>query len=357
MFNVRGCRQIGKSDCVRNNRKLFNPLLKPYYIYANSILMRKTWLVIGLLLWLAAPAQRSDSAQVRDSSVGRGTVVRQQDTLTQQSDSATQRDTLFQNPIDSAAVAEPVFSLLSDSSLYNQQPYFSATNPVKRLVSKRSWQGKEPLFYSTVALLIFFALVRNNFSRYASDLSSLFFRTTIKQRQIKEQLLQAPLPSLLLNILFFISGALFINLLLTHYGLNGPFSFWILFLYAVAGLIGIYMLKFLALKICGWLFHMSDVTDAYTFIVFTTNKIIGIALLPFIVLLSFTAGPFQKALFALSITVVAALFLYRFYLSYVTIERQLKISFFHFLLYLLGFEIVPLLLINKLLFRFLGESV
>jgi hypothetical protein len=53
---------------------------------------------------------------------------------------------------------------------------------------------------------------------------------------------------------------------------------------------------------------------------------------------------------------VVLLFLYRFYLSFATIERQLKISFFHFLLYLIGFEIVPLLLINKLLFRFLGES-
>jgi len=53
---------------------------------------------------------------------------------------------------------------------------------------------------------------------------------------------------------------------------------------------------------------------------------------------------------------VGLLFLYRFYLSFATIEGRLKISFFHFMLYLIGFEIVPLLLINKLLFRFLGES-
>jgi hypothetical protein len=226
-----------------------------------------------------------------------------------------------------------------------------------RLVQKREWQGKESLFYSTIALLIFFALVRNNFARYAADLFALFFRTTIKQRQIKEQLLQAPLPSLLLNIVFFISGALFINLLLAHYGLGQSFSFWLLFLYAILGLVVIYMLKFITLKLCGWLFHMSDVTDAYTFVVFTTNKVIGIALLPFIILIAFSSGPFQQGILSLSIVVVAALFLYRFYLSFATIERRLKISFFHFLLYLIGFEIIPLLLINKLLFKFLGESV
>lgn len=258
---------------------------------------------------------------------------------------------------DTPKAAAPLFSLLPDSSVYNRHPYFSFTDPVKRLTSKRQWQGKEPLFYSTIALLLFFALVRNHFSRYASDLFALFFRTTIKQRQIKEQLLQAPLPSLLLNLVFFISGALFINLLLAHYGLGRSLNFWVLFLYAFLGLVAIYMLKFVTLKLCGWLFRMLDVTDAYTFVVFTTNKIVGIALLPFIILLAFTTGPFQQGILTLSIFVVALLFLYRFYLSFVTIERQLKISFFHFLLYLVGFEIIPLLLINKLLFRFLGESV
>jgi hypothetical protein len=316
--------------------------------------MKKIGVVIGLLLWLAAPAQGGDSARRRDSSIFTGPTALQRDTLTQQADSARQ-DTFFQNR-DAPTIVTPVFSLLTDSSVYNRQPLFSFTNPVKRLAQKRTWQGKEPLFYCTVGLLIFFALVRNNFSRYASDLFSLFFRTTIKQRQIKDQLMQAPLPSLLLNIVFFISAALFINLLLAHYGLGRSFTFWFLFLYAFLGLIVIYILKFITLKLCGWLFHMSDVTDAYTFIVFTTNKIIGIALLPFIILLAFTTGPFQQGILTLSIIVVVALFLYRFYLSFATIERQLKISFFHFLLYLLGFEIVPLLLINKLLFRFLGES-
>jgi hypothetical protein len=124
----------------------------------------------------------------------------------------------------------------------------------------------------------------------------------------------------------------------------------------VAGLVAIYLIKFITLKLCGWLFRMSDVTDSYTFIVFTTNKIIGIALLPFVILLAFTSGPFQQGVLTLSIVIVVALFLYRFYLSFATIERQLNISFFHFLLYLIGLEIVPLLLINKLLFKFLGET-
>jgi hypothetical protein len=51
--------------------------------------------------------------------------------------------------------------------------------------------------------------------------------------------------------------------------------------------------------------------------------------------------------------VVGGLFLYRFYLSYVSVYRLVKLQFLHFLLYLAAFEIAPLLLINKLLFQFL----
>ncbi len=308
--------------------------------------MKKAWVLFCLCLWLAAPAQTDSTAPIDTAAAF--SILPAGDTA------SAGRNKLFQNPIDT--VAKPAFSFFFDSALYNHQPYLNFRNPVMRLTSVKAWQGKEPLFYATIALLIFFALVRNNYSRYASDLFSLFFRTTIKQRQIKEQLVQAPLPSLLLNILFFITGSLFLNLLLAHYGLSQRFAFWLLFAYGIAALVMVYLIKFVTLQICGWLFHISDVTDAYTFVVFTTNKVIGIALLPFVVLLAFTNGPFQQAIFTLSVTIVVVLFGYRFYLSYVTIERQLKISFFHFLLYLVAFEIVPLLLINKLLFRFLGDN-
>lgn len=279
-------------------------------------------------------AQADSTAPLRDTTVVQDTVVRAIDSLP----------------------TKHTYSFLLDSSLYNRQPYFQFTKPIRRLASERSWQGKEPFFYATVALLIFFALVRNGFQRYTQDLFGLFFRTSLKQRQIKEHLMQAPLPSLLLNILFFMSGGLFINLLLQYWGLGQAFNFWLLMLYCIAGLAAVYIIKFISLKISGWLFKLSFATDIYTFIVFTTNKIIGIALLPFIILISFTSGTLLQTAVIFSLVVVGGLFLYRYFLSYVSLNRQVKINFFHFLLYLLAFEIVPVLLINKVLLQVLGES-
>ena len=59
---------------------------------------------------------------------------------------------------------------------------------------KKFFFGKEYLFYYLVFLLILFGLLRRVFAKYFYDLFRVFFRTTLKQRQTQEQLLQSPLP-------------------------------------------------------------------------------------------------------------------------------------------------------------------
>lgn len=299
--------------------------------------IRYICLVVSMLLATLAEAQ-VDSLPFRDTVQKNGTPV-------------YVKDTLVINEVSKPAVLR---AMRFDSALYEGHPFYSIKNPVRLIISRRQWVGKDAFFYISIALLLFFALVRNAFGRYLQDLVKIFFRTTVKHRQIKDQLMQAPLPSLLLNILFFISGGLFLNLVFQRYGLGEQYSFWWLLLYSVAGLACIYLVKFITLKICGWLFKLSDAINAYIFIVFTTNKIIGITLLPLIVLLTFTNGVFNTAIFNLSFLLVSLLFLYRFYLSYASIQRQLSVQFLHFVLYLCAFEIIPLLLINKLLFQFLS---
>lgn len=243
-----------------------------------------------------------------------------------------------------------------DTAVYSQHPFYKFSNPTRLIASKRVWNGKEGVFYAIIALLLFFALAKNAFSRYINDLFRVFFRTTFKQRQTREQLLNAPLPSLLFNILYVLSAGLFITLLFQRFNLGSEYGFWMLFAYCVLGLLVVYAVKFVALKVFGWLLKVGEATDTYIFIVFTTNKVIGISLLPFIIGLAFMDQAFYEAAFILSLFLVAALFVYRFYLSYVSVQKSVKINFFHFVLYLAAFEIAPLLLINKLLLRFLGET-
>jgi hypothetical protein len=215
--------------------------------------------------------------------------------------------------------------------------------------NKKEFHGKEILFYTLVALLLFFAFIKFSFPKYLVDLFRVAFRTTLKQRQIGEQLLQTPLPSLLLNFFFLITASFYISFILKHYSLATDYNFWLLCFYCFVALTVIYIIKFLTLKFLGWLFNVTPTTDGYIFIVFMISKIIGIYLLPFLILLGFTDNNLYVIAFTLSYIGVFALFAYRFILSYGLARNQIKVNPFHFFLYLCAFEIVPLLLIYKAL--------
>jgi len=235
---------------------------------------------------------------------------------------------------------------------FKNNKFFSFSSiPVAITSDKKQFKGKEVLFYTLIVVFLFFAFLRLSFPKYLVDLFQVAFRTTLKQRQLGEQLVQAPLPSLLFNFFFLISSSFYLSFVLEHYDLTAGYSFWALYVYCFAGLAIVYIIKLLTLKFCGWLFNISATTDGYIFIVFMINKIIGIYLLPFLVFLAFTDDDLYTVAFVLSYLGVFALLAYRFILSYALVQNQMRLNPFHFFLYLCAFEIVPLFLIYKALLR------
>lgn len=210
-------------------------------------------------------------------------------------------------------------------------------------------QGKETLFYAIIFLLIVFGTLRQLFPKYFSDLFRLFFRTTLKQKQVREQLLQTPLPSLALNGFFVISASIYTAFLLQHYRLIMEEEFWKIVIYTAAALSTIYLVKYLGIVFSGWLFNQKEAANAYVFIVFVVNKMIGIFLLPFLLILAFSKGNTYNAGLVLSWCVLGGMYLYRFLLTWSATRNLLKVNPFHFLLYILAFEVAPLFIIYKAL--------
>jgi len=214
---------------------------------------------------------------------------------------------------------------------------------------KKIFTGKEYLFYYLIFLLILFGLLRRAFAKYFYDLFRVFFKTTLKQRQTQEQLLQSSLASVLMNSFFVLSAGLYVNFLLQYFQLVIADNFWLQYIYCAGALAAIYVVKFIGLKITGWLFNVSNATDSYTFIVFIINKMLGIFLLPFLLLLAFAKEPLYSSAMVISWLGIGLLLIYRFILSYRALRKEVKLNSFHFILYILGFEVIPLLLIYKLL--------
>jgi hypothetical protein len=178
----------------------------------------------------------------------------------------------------------------------------------------------------------------------------------MKQKQMREQLLQAPLPSLLLNGFFIITSSIYIAFLLRIYRFNVTENFWRLLLYCMMLIILVYLVKFLGLKFVGWVFNMREASSTYIFIVFLINKLLGIFLMPFLVLIAFSDGNLVTVWLTLSYIVVFLAFAYRYVSALGPIRREINVNPLHFFIYLCAFEIIPVILIYKVLLNFLERS-
>ena len=271
----------------------------------------------------------------------------QRDTTRLVNDTSAAKDTLL-IPADSTLIRDSLQKLAADSA--------AKSILVKTVTEKEShtgvariFSGKEYLFYYLVFLLLLFGLLRLAFTKYFYDMFRVFFRTTLKQKQVRELLLQSQLPSVLLNFFFVLSAGLYVSFLLEYFQFSISDNFWLQYVYCSAALAFIYIIKFLGLKITGWLFNVSEAAESYTFIVFIICKMLSIVLLPFLILLAFTSGSLYSNSLLLSWIAIGLLMGYRFILSYSATRNEIKLNPFHFILYIIAFEIIPVLLIYKLL--------
>ncbi|PWT75171.1 MAG: hypothetical protein C5B59_09570 [Bacteroidetes bacterium] len=228
--------------------------------------------------------------------------------------------------------------------------------PVKQYEQVHRGQSFEGLFYLLIGVLFYFALVKLVFAKYLSNLFALFFGVSMRQQQIREQVIQSPLPSLLLNILFVMVGGMYGAFLARYYNVGTPGDFWVFFMDFSILIVAIYLGKYLILKSIGWIFNLQRATDTYIFIIFLTNKILGIFLLPFLLMLSFSDRFLSEVAVTLSIAMILGFLVYRSIVSYAPIRKEIKMNGFHFFLYLCAFEIVPLLLIYKVLMNYLEKG-
>lgn len=241
-------------------------------------------------------------------------------------------------------------------TVLKQNNYFNFLGePVVLPFQEHRPNSKDSLFYLILGILFYFALVRIFFEKYFHNLMTLFFRVSLRQQQIREQVLQTPLPSLLLNILFVISGGLYAAFMLHFSKYAAHINFWLLYLDCVAGLIVIYLLKFVVLKFCGWVFNISRATDTYIFVVFLVNKMLGIFLLPFLIVITFSGQQIREIFVTISLVMVFVLLMYRVLAAYRPVRNEIKLNPFYFFLYLCAFEIAPLLLIYKVLLSYLEK--
>lgn len=243
-------------------------------------------------------------------------------------------------------------TILKQNTFLNSQG-----SPITMAVKIKKPKSTDTVFYLLAALVFLMGLIKVFFARYFTNLFKVFFNTSFRQSQLADQLLQAKLPSLFFNAFFIISGGVYIYFLLLQYKFITDVHQWTILASCITVLGLVYLAKFSTLKFTGWVTGYREVTDAYVFIIFLICKIIGVLLVPFIILMAFTDQVIANGSALVSLLIVVLLLLLRFLRSYGLLQNQLKVSRFHFFLYIAGVEILPLLLIYKGLLFLLSKNL
>jgi len=212
-------------------------------------------------------------------------------------------------------------------------------------------------FYLLAGMAFFLAFLKFFYARYFNNLFRVFFNTSLRQSQLTDQLLQAKLPSLFFNIFFVLSGGVYVYFLLDQYKWLPNKNVLLGLTLCVISVALIYLIKYLTLKFTGWLTSYKDSVNTYVFVVFLINKILGIFLLPFIIIIAFADSVIAVPAMLISLFLIGLMLLLRFARSYGLLQTKLKVSRLHFFLYIIGIEIIPLLLIYKALLILLNKNL
>lgn len=214
----------------------------------------------------------------------------------------------------------------------------------------------DKLFYGVAFLFFVFGILKISFAKYFQNLTRVFFNTSLRQIQLKDQLLQDKLPSLLFNLFFIIVGGAYIFLLMAKSKKIDANDYHFFYFGMVAVLV-IYVTKLAIIQFLGWLSGYKKEAELYSFIVFLINKILAIALLPIIVVIAFAAKPLSDYTILISLILIAFLFVLRYLRIFGSIQHTLKVSKFHFILFIISIEILPIMLIYQLANNFIDKSL
>jgi hypothetical protein len=213
--------------------------------------------------------------------------------------------------------------------------------------------GKEFLFYTLCIIVLILGIFKSFYKSFFTNLFRVYFNTSLRQTQLADQLSQAKLPSFILNLFFTLTAGVYLWLLFNLYTPTSLVNTKFLLAFCILVIALLYFVKFCLLKFTGWVSDIQQTINNYIFVIFLVNKITGILLVPIIILLAFLKTGWIPVVTNISFMMLGLLFLSRYIKSYGALENKMPINPFHFVIFILAAEVIPLLLIYKVAIDYL----
>ncbi len=242
---------------------------------------------------------------------------------------------------------------LGMDTFLRQHPMMASTYIMSDIELPHVMVSQTADFYLLLFLCLMLGFIRFMDTRYFINLWKAFFNPTLSNRQLKDQLQGSGLPNLLMNVFFTFAGGAYIYYIVRFFTphTSGVIPPSLLIIMLIGGTGAIYLAKYATVRFSGWAFRVEGITEHYLFNVFLINKVVGVTLIPFIIILAFADHQWAQQVVIISFIVLGILLLNRYIRSWQVFGSFFQYSKFHFFMYLCASELLPLAVLMKLLVK------
>lgn len=218
------------------------------------------------------------------------------------------------------------------------------------VVLPRKTTNRTAYFFLALLLCFLYSLLRLVFPRYFQNLFMIFTNLAAVKRNIREQLENDNRASLWFYATFLFSlGFLVFELVQRHASVTFPFGQGGAYLVCTFAVMLLITLRTGLSRLVGWVFNQSENVQLVLFNKRLVNEFLGLVLFPLGLLILVSTGSTRTLFFWMAIFSFLLLLAYSYIRNMLLVRNWLHLSILHFLLYLCAFELIPVLILLKLL--------
>ena len=200
-----------------------------------------------------------------------------------------------------------------------------------------------------ICLLLYTAMLNITLHSDVSFVWHSFYSKRVLSQAGKEEGVVSLWAFLGLFLLFCLTFSLFLYQLAGYKGVYYTVSGSRLFVLLTIGVIALFALKFVVLKVLGFVFDINKLVNEYLNILHLTYFNIAFVFLPVVICFSLLGTQYIHVLLNLTIIIVVVIFLWQYLRSSVSIISTFRFHKFYLFTYLCALEICPVLILIKAL--------
>lgn len=228
--------------------------------------------------------------------------------------------------------------------LYNNFEIYAYPEKIKKHLNK------DTIFYFFIGLFLSYSLLLYFYKDYYVFLFNKCIIYPLKKINFKNNFTKNNFCILVSNIFYILIFATYCTILFTHFFANN----WSIILFFIISITIIYCIKFAVYSFLKWLnTNLNNILLIFNFN-FNLKKILVILLFPCCFLMALAYQNMFNLVFYLTIIIIAIYFIFKNIINILLLLKSKQISLFYIILLFICIELIPNLLIFKIIYNYLN---